>query len=130
MNYSELQLIIRYIKKSLTCSSCTKCYKNEDIEVLSTFDDQGLFHLHCHHCHTELIVHVTLSDQEAKLSKKNTDKQQMIQAKKAYSDKRNHVSIKSKNGYHENISMNDVIDMHQFLNSFDGDFRKLFSEQK
>ncbi len=120
MNYSELQQIIRYIRKSLPCSQCKKAYTNDNIEVLSTFDDQALFHLNCSHCTNQIIVHVTISDQETTLTSKETDTQQIIQAKKAMNE-RAHRSIGK-----ADITLNDVIDIHQFLNTFNGDFKSLF----
>jgi hypothetical protein len=125
MNYSELQLIIRYIRKTMLCNSCHKNYGNNDLEVLSTFDDQGLVYLRCPHCKTELVVHVTLSDKEAKITEKSSKNEQIIKAQRSLTE-RTHGSIRKNR---EHVTLNDVIDMHQFLNKFDGDFKELFSKQ-
>ena len=68
MNFSELSQIVKYLKKTLPCNSCQKHYDPADIEVLSTFDDQGLFSLKCPTCQNQLLVHITISDDEKNLS--------------------------------------------------------------
>lgn len=123
MNYNELQQIVRYIRKNLPCSSCDKPYHNEEIEVLSTFDDQGLFNLSCHKCTNQLLVHITISDQENHLKTGKT-RQQIIRAHRSIAED----SVKSTSN--AKINSNDVIDIHTFLNNFNGDFKKLFSPKK
>ncbi len=124
MNFNELQQIVKYIRKSMPCPNCKKTYYSQDIEVLSTFDDQGLYHLNCHNCQNQLLVHVTVSEQETKLEEKGSPKQQ-IEAKPAMLERKHHSIISTK----KDVSLNDVIDVHQFLNSFDGDFKTLFSKK-
>lgn len=126
MNYNELQQIVRYIRKNLPCSHCEKAYHNEEIEVLSTFDDQGLFNLSCHKCHNQILVHITISDQETHLSTPGKARQQIIRAHRSITEKDTANALAGNNG----INSNDVIDIHTFLNNFNGDFKKLFSPKK
>ncbi len=123
MNYDELQQIVRYIRKNLQCPICQKNYLNRGIEVLSTFDDQGLFHLNCTHCTNQVMVHVTISDDEAIMTQTAESHQQKITAEKSLSE-RKHRSI----NIGENVTINDVIDIHSFLNEFNGDFKSLFKK--
>jgi hypothetical protein len=125
MNYSELNQIIRYLKKTLPCSQCQTPYDNAGIEVLSTFDDQGLFNLNCFQCNNQLLVHITISDDEKHLSDPKKVGRQSIRAHRSLTDKDFTTTV------HESyISTDDVIDMHTFLNQFNGDFKKLFSRQE
>lgn len=125
MNFSELQQIIKYLRKTLPCSNCQTSYTNESIEVLSTFDDQGLFNLCCHKCSNQLLVHITISDDEKHLSEPKKGNKQTIRAHRALTEK----DITASFPGHQ-ISTDDVIDMHTFLNNFNGDFKRLFSNQQ
>ena len=125
MNFSELNQIIKYLKKTLPCSNCQTAYNNNNIEVLSTFDDQGLFNLSCSKCSNQLLVHITISDEEKNLSEPKKSGRQNIRAHRSITEKDITTTI---HGSH--ISTDDVIDMHTFLNQFNGDFKKLFSKQE
>jgi len=123
MNFSELSQIIRYLRKTLPCSQCQAQYENESIEVLSTFDDQGLFNLNCAKCQNQLLVHITISDEERHMSEPKKKGRQVIRAHRSISDKDIDAHIHGKI-----ISTDDVISMHSFLNQFDGNFKELFSK--
>jgi hypothetical protein len=105
MNFAELKEIIKYLKKTVTCTTCNKKFINEDIRVLSTIGTEGLFHIHCHHCHNEVIVHITIFEQTSEKSS---------------------ISIETRKA--GNISENDILDIHNFLKQFNGDFKQLFTE--
>jgi|GEM_PF-706773 len=122
MNFSELSQIIRYLRKTLPCSQCQASYENESIEVLSTFDDQGLFNLDCHKCQNQLLVHITISDEEQNLSEPKKKGHQIIRAHRSITE----MGFENIHGKH--ISTDDVINMHVFLNQFDGNFKNLFSK--
>ncbi len=123
MNFNELSQIIKYLRKTLPCSHCNEPYANENIEVLSTFDDQGLFNLNCYKCQNQLLVHITISDEEKHISEPNKKGKQIIRA---------HRAIQENNIEHQIqgtiITTDDVINMHSFLNQFNGDFKELFSK--
>lgn len=103
MNYSELQEIIKHIKKIVPCSNCKKKFMNEDLEVISTFQNEGLFHFSCRNCRTQLLVHANIVSQNE--------------------DTKNY-SIATHDA--DKISKNEILDMHNFLGNFNGDFENLF----
>jgi hypothetical protein len=104
MNYNELKEIVKHLKKIVTCSSCSKKFNNETINVLSSYNNEALFHFNCNFCQNQLIVHVSVSEQGEQNSRLN------IQATNTRS-----------------VSQNEVLDIHNFLNGFKGDFKRLFS---
>jgi transcription initiation factor IIE alpha subunit len=122
MNFNDLQQIVKHLKKTLTCSQCNKPFINDDIEVISSYEEQALFHANCFHCHNQLLVHVTMSD---KIKGKNPSLKKKTAKTKNQLSEREHLGIRSRSK--SIISTNDVIDMHTFLNKFNGDFKKLFS---
>ena len=106
MNFIELKGIIRHLKKVVPCSTCQKKFMDEGIKVLSTHNMEGLFHFTCYNCSNQLIVHVSIVEQ---------------------TDKVNRVNIQATNAPH--VSPNEVLDIHNFLSRFNGDFKDLFSSE-
>jgi hypothetical protein len=104
MNFAELKEIIKYLKKTVPCSTCNKRLINEDIKVLSTFNGEALFHVNCHHCGNQLLAHITILEKTSEGSSIN------IETRKA-----------------GQISENDILDIHNFLKQFNGDFIQLFN---
>lgn len=76
---------------------------DESIHVLSAFHNDALFYFLCFNCKNQLVVHVSIMEQGKNANKIN------IQAKSA-----------------SHVSSNEVLDLHNFLNKFNGDFKELF----
>ncbi len=105
MNYPELKEIIKQLKKSVNCNVCQKKFMDEDIQVISTYQNEGLFHFNCHNCKNQVMVHVSIV---------GTNEERTA-----------NLNIKTRNA--EKVDPNEVLDMHNFLNKFNGDFKELFS---
>ena len=126
MNYNDLNHIVKHIKKEVSCSECSKKYLYDDIEVLSTYMEQALIVLNCFHCKNEFIFHVSIMERK---NKKGITKEIEI-------TKQNSINVTEqelqqyRSGGLSQISSNDVINIHQFLDNFDGDFKKLFTPNK
>lgn len=106
MQYSELKEIINHLKKKFPCSTCKKKFLNQDLQVLSTFQNEGILHFNCHNCKNQMLIHVAIVSQN--------------QEKSTF-------SIETKNAVQ--VSPNEILDIHNFLNNFNGDFKELFSQQ-
>jgi hypothetical protein len=105
MNFAELNEIIKYLKKAVPCSNCEKKLVNEDLSVLYTHGSEALLHVNCGTCRNQLIVHITILEQTSEKSAVNI------------------TTAKPKT-----INQNDVLEIHSFLNQFNGDFKQLFTE--
>lgn len=105
MNYEELKEVVKHLKKVFPCNNCDKKFDGESIKVLTAYQNEALFHFSCFNCLNQLIVHVTMVDHDEDTQAKNLN----IQAHDA-----------------PRISENDVLDIHNFLNKFDGNFKDLF----
>lgn len=103
MDYNELKEIIKYVKKTVPCGYCNKKFTDEGIKLVSQMGNDLLFHFSCDHCGNQLMIHVTLSEHE---------------------QNPNRLKINTHN--HPMISHDEVLDIHNFLNKFNGDFRSLF----
>jgi hypothetical protein len=104
MNQIDFKQIIKHLKKNLPCSTCNKKFCDDSIHLVSSFNDDLLFHFYCPFCKNQMVAEVSIIEQTRTTSKLN---------------------INAKNG--GIISPDDVLDIHNFLNRFDGDFIKLFS---
>lgn len=107
MNYIDFKQIMRHLKKNLPCSTCGKKFPDEGINLISSLNNSLLFHFTCPQCKNELVAEVSIIEQTQAVNRLN------INTKPA-----------------ESIKPNDVLDIHDFLNSFDGDFIKLFSNRQ
>lgn len=108
MPYDLLQEVIAYIKKTSTCPNCKAHFHDEDIFVMSTTaapDTEvcyGIFVVVCGACQTEGCLLIEASDHEP------------------------HETLE---GEHTTaITVNEVLDMHNFLKKWKGDLKELFKE--
>ena len=111
MNYKELKEAIKYIQKSCKCLDCKKSYTEHDIFIIATTSNEALFELKCHNC--GLVTIITMINQ--KNDESSIQKSQ-----------HNLVGHRPHNG----VSQNDVLDVKNFLNHFDGNFKKFFKSKK
>lgn len=107
MNFPEIENTIKHLKKVSKCVHCKKGYETEDIHIVATTKIEGLFDLKCSKCKNSTIVSVLLTPT-------SKDPQIEIQEKNMLDRS------------HKKISENDILDIRNFLNTFDGDFEKIF----
>ena len=109
MNFHELKIIVGQIKRTMRCPECDGKYTDETIEVIGSINqDESFFHAYCPNCEDESCIHVDngpepLCEEHARLG--NAPRM-------------------------EHISSNEVLDMHNFLKSFGGNFDEMFKEEK
>lgn len=111
MRFSEIKNALKHLIKTTTCLHCQGLYDLDGINVIATTKAEGLFEMHCNHCHSSSIMTVVLTPETEKME------------------------TKQQNTYEtefrpEQISPNDILDLKLFLNNFDGDFKKLFPNEK
>ena len=118
MNFEQLRSIVKNIKTRITCPGCEANYMNEDIHIVSSTDDKCVFMIKCHECETPVLVTASLNNQEV------------------VGDQEEIFEIMQKNiegdveGALAQIQVDDVVNMHEFLKEFSGDFDQLFSSPK
>lgn len=107
LNYQEFKEIMAYIKRSVKCSHCKKKCVDDKIYIVGYMYNELALHMICSECGNNIVVKVTLHDD---------------------SEMERNMSISQQDA--PPISHNDVIDIHNFLNNFNGDFKKAFSHNK
>lgn len=114
MNINEIEHIISHLQKTCECVHCKGKYLPGDIDVIATTKNEGLFEIHCKNCKYSAIVTVVTTkktDSEKRTKQKNPD-----------------IKIpKFTNRKHGKISNDDILDVKNFLINFDGNFKKIFT---
>lgn len=106
MNFNEIKDAVKHLQKTCTCAHCKGKYKLSNINIIATTKNEGLFEIICSNCQKSTIVTVVRG--------KTTE------IKNTPFDERSH----------HGISYNDVLDTKNFLEGFDGNFKKIFTKQK
>ncbi len=112
MNFSEIEHAVSHLLKTCECTSCKDKYKKNDIHIIATTQNEGLFELKCAKCKTTTIVSVI---QESAAKSKDAE----LKIKEPIIDREHRV-----------ISPDDVLDTKNFLKNFDGYFKKIFINSK
>lgn len=107
MNYKEFKEIMAYLKRTVKCNKCKKKAMDEKIYIIGYLFNELALHVQCPECGNNIVIKVTLHDDT------ETEKNMTISQHDA-----------------PPVSHNDVIDVHNFLNNFNGDFKKIFSSNK
>lgn len=110
MNLPEINNAAKHLKKISKCPHCKGKYNMPDIDVVATTKNEGLFEMKCANCHNSTIVTVLVTEEQ---NSKPTIKENTL-----INDRR-----------HRSISQNDILDVKNFLDSFDGNFKKIFSKK-
>lgn len=108
MNFHDLKIIVNQIKRTLKCPDCKGRYIDEDLELIGSLgDEQIYFHAWCAHCESQSVINVQIDPAW-------------------FEAPHLHLGSAPRMGH---VSSNEVLDMHNFLKGFNGDFTKLFQEE-
>jgi len=110
MNFHDLKIIVGQIKKTMRCQKCAGKYGDIDIEVIGSLNcDESFFHAFCPECETESVIHVNMQIEpmEGDMPIRLGTAPRM-----------------------EHITSNEVLDMHNFLKGFNGNFNDMFQQEK
>ncbi len=111
MLYSEFRSLVEQLIREVTCPSCKSKHTEADMTILGSFKDEIYLHIKCPKCNTQSLVNAAIN---------------------RYRELRKHQGLKIRNLGEKvgPITRNEVVEIHNFLENFDGDFKKLFSQQK
>jgi len=104
--------LVRRLMTSMKCESCGQKYEFGNIDVIGHREDMWFLRVLCSTCHTQCLVAAVV--REGKAPEEIND---LIDAE--VSERRN-----------KTIEVDDVLDMHNFLMDFNGDFANLFGQEK
>jgi hypothetical protein len=99
--------LIKKLMASMKCESCGQHYEVYNIDVLGHREELWFLRVHCSACHTQCLVAAIVK--ESKISEVVTD-----------------LSEIELDEFKDNvIEIDDVLNMHNFLKDFDGNFSRL-----
>ena len=107
----EESLIKRFMT-SIKCGVCGQYYEVDNVKVLGHQEDLWFLSVFCSACQTQCLVAAVVK--EGKAPKVTTD------LTEAEWDKFKEM---------DELTTDEVLDMHSFLKGFDGDFSQLFSQK-
>ena len=104
--------LIKKIMASMKCGVCGQHYMVDNIKVLGHHEDLWFLRAFCLACNTQFLVAAVI--REGKAPEIITD------LTKAELHKFNNIDVPT---------TDDMLDMHNFLKEFDGDFSQTFNQQ-
>jgi hypothetical protein len=104
--------LIKKLLSSIKCSICGQQYEPGGIKVVGQKSDLWFIKVDCMACQSRALVAVKIDEERIKpISDLSTDEQEhFIDCAK--------------------ISADDFLEMHRFLNTFNGDFKALFNKSE
>lgn len=121
---SEGQIKNIVLRRMHRCVVCHREFNPEDIQILSRKPDIWTMLVKCEDCQARNFVAAVLNDgdpQEAQLAlRRLTEQAEELDAEPVLEPEAPATG--------DPVSAGDVVDMHTFLNDFDGDFAKLFRD--
>ncbi len=102
----EIESLIRYLAARLECAVCHHQYEPDDFELLNKEANSLMFFITCHHCYTQGFMVVFIQEQWPELEE---------------------IDQAEEESEREPITADDVLDMHRFLENFEGDFITLLN---
>jgi hypothetical protein len=103
--------LVKRLIASIKCGACGQYYEEGNIDVIEHSDELWFLRVFCSSCRARsLVAAIVREDEEAEVITDLTE---------AELDR-----FKGEDG----VRVDDVLDMHNFLKNFDGDFPRLFQQ--
>lgn len=121
MNFHDLRSIVNQIKKTMKCLKCNGKYSDIDIDVIGSLgNEQIFFHAFCPECDAESVIHVNMELEYCCLEHAAEMRKSLAHPGKVRLGSAPRI---------EHISTNEVLDMHNFLKGFNGNFSDMFKKE-
>jgi len=120
MDTSERQIKRIVLNRMERCGTCHHNFDPEEIHVLSRRPDMWMMVVECSECHSRNFVAAVLND---------GDPGEAQIALRRLSGDNAPLEAPVPEAIAPPVTTDDVLDVHRFLDSFDGDFRQLFKER-
>ena len=121
MDTSEKQIKRIVLDRMERCSVCHRGFEPDDVHVLSRKSDMWMLMVSCGECQARNFVAAVIGDgdaEEAQLALRRLGEEHVRT--------RTDIEPEDEGVPGEPVSVDDVIEIHQFLEAFDGDFKALF----
>ena len=102
---------IKKLMSTMKCGICGESYEIDNIKVLGRSDDTWFLSAKCSACDSEAMVAAVIKKNKPPEIVSDLTKTETVKFAQA-----------------DTIDVDDVLDLHDFLNNFDGDFSNLFNQ--
>ena len=103
------------------CSVCHRGFEPDDVHVLSRKSDMWMLMVSCGECQARNFVAAVIGDgdaEEAQLALRKLGEEHIRSSRG--------IGSEDPGEPQDSVSIDDVLEMHEFLQDFDGDFQALF----
>ena len=124
MDTSEKQIKRIVLARMERCSVCHRGFEPDDVHVLSRKSDMWMLMVSCGECQARNFVAAVIGDgdaEEAQLALRRLGEEHVRT--------RIEVEPEAEAASGDPVSVDDVLEVHEFLQGFDGDFQALFRER-
>ena len=111
------------------CAVCHSHYEEDDINVVSTKDDVWMMVVECDVCHARNFVAAVMKDGDPNQAKVALQKMSDAARSEDEVTESDPELQREAEASGPPVSAADVVDIHQFLDEFDGDFARLFGDR-
>ena len=119
---TEKQIKRIVLNRMERCAVCHQAFGPENIQVVSRRSDMWMMVVTCEECHARNFVAAVLGDGDP-------DQAQLALRQLSHDDSDADIEIMSEADEApaaDPVSIDDIIEMHEFLADFDGDFQRYF----
>jgi len=120
MNTNQIRQLIKNLQIIMRCPKCGKKYNLEEIFLKGYSGDTYFLQLNCSNCRTPVSATIAITGNMAEIAKANVGKIQDLTGPLQQRTEEQAKTQKTK------ITTDDIIEMHQFLKEFQGNFSNLF----
>ena len=117
MDTSEKQIKRIVLDRMERCSVCHRGFEPDDVHILSRKADMWMLMVSCEECHARNFVAAVIGDGDAEEAAVLTqDPKPLIDVEPEVAE----------DAPADPVTIDDLLEMHEFLQDFDGDFQQLF----
>jgi len=123
MDTSEKQIKRIVLDRMERCTVCHRGFESDDVHILSRKSDMWMLMVSCSECHARNFVAAVIGDgdaEEAQLALRRLGEEHVRD--------RFEVEAEAPIEQTDPVSVDDVLEVHEFLQGFDGDFQSLFGK--
>ncbi len=117
--------MVRRLMAAVKCNVCGSTYEPDRIKVLGHKDELWFLTVTCDRCHTQGLVAALLKSDGQTSATSATFTRISVPGKVSSLEEEAHPEIEAPT-LSDPVTPDDVLEMHQFLQHFDGDFARLF----
>lgn len=120
MENSESQIRRIVVERMDRCSVCHRSFMEDDVEVVSRKEDVWMMVVQCRDCHARSLVAAMVGEVSA-----TSPMNQLLDLALSEASFEEIAEGPAAEINGERVTVDDVLEMHEFLDDFDGDFRRL-----